>query len=364
MTIVDKIRKCFQQRNNIVGNGKHTLHEIQSQPDVWQHALKAFNQHQSDLDMLMASNTIDDVIVTGCGSTHYLSMIGARLIQKFSNEVARAHPASELLFYPDSIYSINMNHLLIAVSRSGTTTETVRAVEAFKKNSTGKVVVVTCDSTSPLASYADVVFSIDEAQEESVAQTRSFSSMNVVLQQIAGLLGKHDLSTGETLPSTCQDLLGTHADLAKSLGENEQIKKFFFLGSDTLYGVACEAMLKMKEMSLSYSEAYHMMEFRHGPMSMVSEDSLVVGLISPASAQHDINVLKDMQDMGATILAIGQDHTDFEHHIQLPTDLPIWNTPVLYLPILQLMGYHRSLFNGQNPDNPHNLTAVISLDDI
>lgn len=344
--------------------GNHTLHEIQSQPDVWQHALKAFNEHQEDLDILMASNTIDDVIVTGCGSTYYLSMVGARLIQKFSNEVARAHPASELLLYPDSIYPVDLNYLLIAVSRSGTTTETVRAVEAFKKNSDGKVVVVTCDRTSPLASYADVVFSIDQAQEESVAQTRSFSSMTVILQQMAGLLGGHDLTTSNTLAKACQDLFDTHADLAKSLGENEKIKKFFFLGSDTLYGIACEAMLKMKEMSLSYSEAFHMMEFRHGPMSMVAKDSLVVGLISPASAQHDIRVLKDMQKMGATILAIGQDDTDFAHHIQLPTDLPTWNTPVLYLPILQLMGYHRSLFNGQNPDNPHNLTAVISLDDI
>jgi glutamine---fructose-6-phosphate transaminase (isomerizing) len=354
----------FHQRENNVENGKYTLHEIQSQPDVWQHALKSFANRQADFDTLMASNTIDDIIVTGCGSTHYLSMVGARLIQKFSTEVARAHPASELLLYPDSIYPVDLNYLLIAVSRSGTTTETVRAVEAFKKNTTGKVIVVTCDSTSPLAGYADVVFAIDEAQEESVAQTRSFSSMNVVLQQMAGLLGGHDLIIGDTLSTACRNLLDTHADLAKSLGENENIKKFFFLGSDSLYGVACEAMLKMKEMSLSYSEAFHMMEFRHGPMSMVSEDSLVVGLISPESAKHDISVLKDMQAMGATILAIGQDTTDFEYHIQLPTDLPSWNTPVLYLPILQLMGYHRSLFNGQNPDKPHNLTAVISLDDI
>ncbi len=345
-------------------NDKHTFHEIQSQPEIWQHAIKAFNNRRKDLDVLMASNTIDDIIVTGCGSTHYLSIIGAKLIQKFSNEVARAHPASELLFYPDSIYPVDLNYLLVAVSRSGTTTETVRAVEAFKQNSNGKVVVVTCDSTSPLAGYADVVFSIDEAQEESVAQTRSFSSMTVVLQQIAGLLGGHDLTSSDQLSLACRNLLETHADLAKSLGENGAIKKFFFLGSDSLYGIACEAMLKMKEMSLSYSEAYHMMEFRHGPMSMVSEDSLVVGLISPQSAKHDISVLQDMQNMGATILAIGQDDTDFEHHIQLPTELPTWNTPILYLPILQLMGYHRALFNGQNPDNPHNLTAVISLDDI
>ena len=78
------------------------------------------------------------------------------------------------------------------------------------------------------------------------------------------------------------------------LGENRAINKFFFLGSDALYGIACEAMLKMKEMSLAYSEAYHTLEFRHGPMSMVDgADSLVIGLITSAcSWSGDSRVLQ------------------------------------------------------------------------
>ena len=341
--------------------GNHTLHEIQSQPDVWQHALKSFDESQADFLKLMETANPTQVIVTGCGSTHYLSMTGARLLRQ-NGVNAQVYPASELWLYPDSVYLPDTQYLLIAVSRSGTTSETLRAVHVFQQANRGKVITVTCDSTSPLAGLADIVFAIDAAQEESVAQTRSFSSMAVVLQQMAGALGGRDLSASAPLPDTCQTLFDTHTELARSLGENESIKKFFFLGSDALYGIACEAMLKMKEMSLSYSEAFHMLEFRHGPMSMVAQDSLVVGLISQDSPEHDIKVLKEMQAMGATILAIGQADTDFEHQIQLPADLPAWCTPILYLPILQRMGYHRSLFNGQNPDQPHNLTAVISLD--
>ncbi len=343
--------------------GQHTIHEIMSQPQIWESALSAFVDSQGAFEALLNSEDFDRVLVTGCGSTHYLSMVGARLLRQ-SGMDATAYPASELLLYPESIYLKNQNYLLIAVSRSGTTTETVRAVEAFQAHQTGKIVTVTCDSNSPLAESADVVFAIDDAQEESVAQTRSYSSMAVVLQQIAGSLANLDLSVTDSLPQTCQQLFDAHAELAQALGENEKIQKFFFLGSDALYGMACEAMLKMKEMSLSYSEAFHMMEFRHGPMSMVSEDSLVVGLISSESAGHDIKVLQEMQAMGATILAIGQGSSGFDHHVALPENLPTWATPVLYLPILQLMGYHRSLFNGQNPDKPQNLTAVISLDDI
>jgi len=347
-----------------VERGQHTYQEIMSQPHVWQSALSQYLVSRNEYGGLITHGEYYGIIVTGCGSTHYLSLTAAKLLRHCNRDVV-AHPASELLLYPDSVYLYDRKYILIAVSRSGTTSETVRAVEQFREQERGQVVTVTCDSTSPLAELADIVFAVDDAQEESVAQTRSFSSMAVVLQQMVGLC--HTMiegTSGDRLPDVVKSLLDTHHDLAKSLGENKNIKKFFFLGSDALYGIACEAMLKMKEMSLSYSEAFHMMEFRHGPMSMVSEDSLVVGMISPQSAKHDIQVLKEMQDMGATILAIGQDDTDFEHHIALPDDLPAWNTPILYLPVLQLLGYYRSLFNGQNPDSPQNLTAVISLDDI
>ncbi len=346
-----------------MSQGRHTLHEIMSQPQVWPQALKAFAEQQSAFINLMSVTAFDKVIVSGCGSTYYLAMTAARLLRK-SGMDALACPASELLFYPDSIYLPQQRYLLICVSRSGTTSETVRAQANFKAAVGGKIITVTCDSSSPLAQNADLTFAIDSAQEESVAQTRSFSSMALVLQQMAAALAHHDLNSSARLPTVCQALLDTHANLVKSLAENDSIQKFFFLGADALYGIACEAMLKMKEMSLSYSEAFHTMEFRHGPMSMVAEDSLVIGLISPDSATHDLQVLQEMQAIGASILTIAQSEADFQRHIALPADLPSWSAPILCLPPLQLLAYHRALFMGQNPDQPHNLSAVISLDDI
>jgi glucosamine--fructose-6-phosphate aminotransferase (isomerizing) len=268
------------------------------------------------------------------------------------------------VLYPDSVLNAKRNTLLIAVSRSGTTSETVRAVQTFKEKAHGKIITVTCDGQTPLAQEADFVCAIETAQEKSVAQTRSFSSMCVVIQQIAAFLGQHTSTSNPEIPAVCQSLLDTYSGLARILGENANIKKFFFLGSDTLYGIAAEAMLKMKEMSLSYSEVFHTLEFRHGPMAMVGEDSLVVGLVSTSSAAYEVQVLKEMQAKGATVLAIGQHIQGFENTVQIPEHIPAWNLPILYLPLLQLIAYHRSLLNNQNPDNPHNLTAVVSLDDI
>ena len=346
-----------------MNKGQHTRREIMSQPQVWPQALAAFARQQSAFIDLIAATDFDRVLVSGCGSTYYLSMVAARLLCR-SGLDASAYPASELLFYPDSIYLPQQQYLLITVSRSGATSETVQAQVNFKAAVGGKVITVTCDSASPLAQTADLTFAIDAAQEESIAQTRSFSSMALVLQQMAAALASRDLSSSARLPAVCQALLADHADLVKALGFDDSISKFFFLGADALYGLACEAMLKMKEMSRAYSEAFHVMEFRHGPMSMAAADSLVIGLISPDSAAHDLKALQEMQAVGASILAIAQSETDFRHHIALPADLPAWNTAILYLPLLQLLAYHRAMFKGQNPDRPHNLSAVISLDGI
>ena len=133
------------------------------------------------------------------------------------------------------------------------------------------------------------------------------------------------------------------------------------------YGIANEAMLKLKEMSLSPSEAFHVLEFRHGPMSMVNEDTLVVALISDQARRQRLLVLRHMRKRGARILAVAEHIDDLEkddktYGIQLPSGLPEWACPVLYLPFLQLMAFHRALLRKQNPDQPANLEFVISLE--
>ncbi len=343
--------------------GQHTFLEIQSQPQVWHHALDAFSAQQPRLTALMATAELERVVVSGCGSTYYLALTAARLLRKAGVD-ALACPASELLLHPESICLPGRRPLLLSVSRSGSTSETVRAQEQFKTRAGALVVCVTCDSDSPLAQSADIVIAIDAAQEQSVAQTRSFSSMAVALQLMAAALGGRDLAASQRLPAVCRQLLSGSAELTQSLGEDGAISKFFFLGSDALYGIACEAMLKMKEMSLSYSEAYHTLEFRHGPMSMVGADSLVIGMISPDAAVPEQRVLQEMAELGATVLAIGPELEQHQHQVALPADLPAWSTPVLYLPALQLLAYQRAIFNGCDPDQPHQLSAVISLDDI
>lgn len=345
--------------------GKHTLAEILSQPEIWSGALQVINAQAQALGDFWRQNHFEQVLFTGCGSTYYLAQFAAALLRSQSPIPAHAYPASELALFPTSCFDPQSNTLLVAISRSGETTETLAAVRLFRARYRGQVLVVTCYSESALAAEADLLVAIDAAREQSVAQTRSFSSMALVSQAIAGIFAGQALDLSP-LPAVARRLLADYGHLARELGENGQIERFFFLGSNVLYGLACEAMLKMKEMSLSYSEAYHMLEFRHGPMSMVNERALVVGLLSDQAAAQETAVLRDMQARGARILAIGEapgaDAASLGQVVALQTGLPLAARAIAYLPVLQLLAYHRAIFNQQNPDQPANLHAVIVLE--
>ena len=119
-------------------------------------------------------------------------------------------------------------------------------------------------------------------------------------------------------------------------------------------------------MSLSYSEAYHPLEFRHGPMSMVNERALVVALLSDTGLTEELHVLRDMKELGARTLALVEDGSAFagwhaDHVIELRSGLDEWQREPLYLPVIQRLAYYRAVAKGLDPDQPRNLTAVVEL---
>jgi glutamine---fructose-6-phosphate transaminase (isomerizing) len=114
----------------------------------------------------------------------------------------------------------------------------------------------------------------------------------------------------------------------------------------------------MKEMTLSHSEPFHFLEFRHGPMSMVTKSAVVVGLLSEKNSSHEQAVLNEMQTMGGKILSLAETGAQVTFESGMPESV----RNVLYLPVLQLMAFYRSMAKGLNPDHPNNLTAVVKLD--
>ncbi len=343
--------------------GDHTYQEIISQGKVWQTVLQGFEE-QSKAILNMIRQPYGEVIFTGCGSTYYLSLAAAAAWQALTGIPARAVPASELWLFPDMILS-KQDMLLVAVSRSGETSETLRAVQVFQQRKGPDVLCVSVDPESELIKKAPFSLLAQGAHEKSVAQTRSFTSMFLLTlaaayQAAAGRRGLDDL---RLLPVRFELLVNRYEPLSRQLAEDSSLKQFTFLGSGWNFGLACEVMLKMKEMSLSSSEAFHFLEFRHGPKSMVAPGTLIVALLSDSAYDQEVKVLEEMHGLGATILAFveKEEGVPADYVVELQSGLPGLPRAVLQLPILQLMAFHRALAKGLNPDRPANLDAVVRL---
>jgi glucosamine--fructose-6-phosphate aminotransferase (isomerizing) len=330
-----------------------TYREIKSQTEAWAQALEV-----TDGISLPNAADYEQVIFTGCGSTYYLSLAAAALYQELTGCGARAVPGGELLLNSQTILT-NQKTLLVAISRSGGTTETLKAVEKFKAEKRGEVIVIS-NYDEVLSRLADVNIVISKGQEESMAQTRSFASMYVAVTALCmRMAGRRDLMERvSALPKSGEQLMSKYESFAKVIGENLNLDRFYFLGSGIRYGLACEVNLKMKEMTLTHSESFHFLEFRHGPMSMVNENAVVVGMLSDVNRVHEAKVLSEMKMLGATVKGFGEKDAD----VQFESGIPESVRGVLYLPVLQLMAFYRSVAKNLNPDRPNNLTAVVKLD--
>ena len=339
--------------------GQFTREEIYSQPAAWSAALEALEPHRNDLLRFFQKGEYAQTIFSGCGSTYYLSLAAAALFQEMGAGVARAFPASELWFYPNASYPGKGRVLMVAVSRSGETTETLRMCEAFKASSRGDLLTLTCYADCALAKMGDINLVFPSGAEQSVAQTRAFSTLYLATVALAALwTGKDALYRSlEKLPAAGSRLLGQYGSLAGDTGRDMNLDRFYFLGSGPRYGLACELNLKMKEMTLSFSEAFHFMEFRHGPKSMITPSTLVVGLVSQVNTQPERAVLNDIRLLGGRVLTLAEENADVVFTSNV--DEAIRN--VLYLPVGQVLAFERAMAKGLNPDRPTHLDTVVKL---
>jgi glucosamine--fructose-6-phosphate aminotransferase (isomerizing) len=337
--------------------GRYTREEILSQPAAWSAALEVMEAQRKDLQSV-ALGGYAQVIFTGCGSTYYVALAAAALLQELSGVAARGLPAAELWLFPRSSF-VSGKTLLVAISRSGETTETVEACAAFRNAGLGDLLTLSCYADRPLARLGRWNLVLPSGQERSVAQTRAFTTLYLATVALAALwTGKEELTEGMKRLGDCgRSLLSRYGALASSLGGDETLDRFYWLGSGPRYGLACEVSLKMKEMSLSHSEPFHFMEFRHGPKSMITPSALIVGFRSSFQGAREEAVLREAAALGGRVVTIAEEGADVT--LISGVDEAIRN--VLYLPVGQLLAFERSLSRGLDPDKPHHLDAVVKL---
>jgi glucosamine--fructose-6-phosphate aminotransferase (isomerizing) len=347
--------------------GTCTLQEILGQFTSWDATLAGLDEQLPEIQAMLDRWQVAEVACCGCGSTYYLSLACASLLQSLAGLRAQAFPASELWLFPSACQGKAGFDLLLAISRSGETTETLQAVRSHKKRSGSHVLAITCYPDSTLAREASLCLTTRQAEEVSIVQTRSFTSMLVTAHYVAALLaGRPDyLDELRALPALGRRVTEAAYRQIAEMGRNRAFDKLFFLGSGPNYGLACEGMLKMKESALSHSEAFSFLEFRHGPMSLVDPASLIVGLLSDTACEQERDVLRHMKELGGTTLVLAESEQEADSvadvSIGLGSGLGELARSILYLPLLQLLAFHRAMDRGLDPDRPRHLTAAVVL---
>lgn len=340
--------------------------DIKGQAEAWRAALTAVEERIEDVRSL-TGGAVADVLFTSCGSPYYIGLSNAALWREKFGANVTVFPSSDAMLYPDTVLPKDGDPILLIASRSGETTETIKAVEAFSQRFPGRVVLIGCRSGSTLDQMADVSIMIPEGYEDVIPQTRSFGSMYLAAQYMVALLaGDQALAAAlRRLPDMLPDLLDRWEPDVKRVAETDW-DSAVFLGGGPLYGVAIEATLKAIEMSLSKAVSYHTLEVRHGPRSVIDENTLVVGLCTSLGGRHERQVLMDLSAEANPIIfslapeSIREDAPG-ETRVTVGGDVPDHALGMLYLPLLQLLAYYRAVHKGVDPDESNNLTAYVEL---
>ena len=348
--------------------GKQTAQEILSQPATWVETARQFEQN-AELDKAFLNSSPDEPwLFVACGSSYYLSRTIAAQWAKLLRVACTAVPASEFLFAPDEVLRRTDARQVVLVSRSGKTTEVLRAAEWFKANTAVRTLGVTCSNNSVLEDLCTHILKLPWADEKSMVMTRSFTSILLLFERLgAKFVGDSELvSALDALPEKTVAWLVANADKIRALGTKRRYADFVFLGQGAHYWLAQEAALKMTEMSSSYAQAYHTLEFRHGPKSIARADTLITFLLSDAAAEEESLLVTELKKLGAAIFVVANRaaqalRRDADLLLELGLDEPEYARLALTAIPAQLLGLEVGLRKGLNPDVPKNLTRAVVL---
>jgi glucosamine--fructose-6-phosphate aminotransferase (isomerizing) len=353
-----------------VKRGAQTIRSILKQPETWESTIAAVKSKKEEILALFRG--AEQVLFTGCGSNYYMSLSAAFHLQFLCAIRARGVPASEIVLFEEGAFSPHVSTLVVALCRSGETTEVREALKKVKQRPRCKSLYIGCYPESSVARMCDCAIGLADAQEKSVVTTESFTAMLLAVQIIAGWLSgmakekqnEYD-DTLLSLPETGRRIIRTfHPDIQSF--PVHAYSQFVFLGSGPFYGIANESMLKMKEMALVPSDAFHALEFRHGPKSILEKDVLVTLFFSDTGFRYERQLLREIKALGGSTVSICDraDSTvrgESDYLFETRSNIPEYARSVLYVPITQLLAFYKAVSKNIDVDTPRNLSYYVTI---
>jgi glucosamine--fructose-6-phosphate aminotransferase (isomerizing) len=338
-------------------SGAVTWSELISQPDAWGTLLARLATPGVLPDISLAD--YDEVVLVGSGTSYYLAMAAADWIRRRHDIRVRAIASCEIMLDPLEVTNPGrLRRLGIGFSRSGESSELVLAVKAMKLAGM-TVLAVGCTDGSSLMELGDHRMLIGEGFEDGLVMLRSFTCMLMAVQYLFG--SEADRETLRRLPDLGRMTLERHDEIT-ALANHRDFDRFVFLASGSHYPVAVEASLKIQEMSISTSEAYYSLEYRHGPKATADAQTLV-SMMPLSDLDHGLALARDLKALGVTLLVTGPGARNYAEHADLVADpgadLDAGASAAVTLLPLQMMAFETAMRRGQDPDEPANLAKVV-----
>ena len=330
-------------------------------------------QLDGDVDERLPAR-LDRCVLVACGTAWHACLVGKFLLERLAGIPCEVDYGSEFR-YRDPI--LDGHTLLVVVSQSGETADTLAAVETGREQ--GAPVLAVCNVVdSSIARRATTVLYTHAGPEISVASTKAFTTQLTVLYLLALHLGRRrgriDTERGRRLVS---DLVALPAAVTEALGQAKAIERvakkyvhardFLYLGRGINYPVALEGALKLKEISYIHAEGYPAGEMKHGPIALISEEMPVVVLIPhDAVFQKTLSNLKEVESRGGRIIVVTDAPSpDLAAVASDVLGVPRTNellTPIVLTIPLQLLAYYVAAERGTDVDQPRNLAKSVTVE--
>ncbi len=355
------------------------LKEIHEQPKVVEDTIHSFlKEDKIDLSELGLDDDtireISQIYIVACGSAYHVGMAVQYVMEDLAKIPVRVELASEFRYRKPLL---DKNGLVIIISQSGETADSLAALREAKDKGIRTIGIVNVVGSS-IAREADAVFYTLAGPEISVATTKAFSTQLVagyalaiqfakIRETISEERYKELICEMQTLPGKITKILDDKERIQWFASKQANAKDVFFIGRGIDYVVCMEGSLKMKEISYIHSEAYAAGELKHGTISLIEDNILVVGVLTqPELYEKTISNMVECKSRGAYLMGLtfyGQynieDTADFT--VYVPKTDPLFATSLAVVP-LQLLGYYISVARGLDVDKPRNLAKSVTVE--
>lgn len=345
------------------GYDHYMLKEIMEEPVVLE---KTFKPYLKDLNLLPDITKYEEIHIVACGSAMYAGLIGSSLLEEFANIRVYVEVASEYR-YKNIIY--NKKTLVILISQSGETADTIAAMRMAKDNNIDTLAIVNV-KTSTIARESDRRIFIEAGPEIAVATTKAYILQAGILSLLAyktaidkKLIDIDIIEETKKLPRLIKEVLDRreeYLDIAKRIYKRENI---FFIGRKIDYSICMEGSLKLKEVSYIHSEAYQAGELKHGTISLINDGYPVFAILTDDSIKEKtISNIEEVKSRGADVVIVSNEKIlGYDNQIIVPRINPFMQS-LLIVPTLQLIAYEVAKLRDCDIDKPKNLAKSVTVE--